>query len=98
VITSGQQATAGPGSFWLRFIRGFRYERIGISSALKNDNFTIDGTIHENGVEYLVKRPRLFGISVINRDPGKTIGFKDMVSRLERVGQSSPPVINKSIK
>lgn len=93
VIAAGQGATEGSGSFWLRFIRGFRYEKIGILSTLKNDTFTIDGTIRENGMEYLVKRPRLFGISVINRMPGKTIGFKDMMSRLNRVGQSSPPVI-----
>jgi hypothetical protein len=93
VITAGQQATQGPGPFWLRFIRGFRYDKIGIASTLKNDTFTIDGTIRENGAEYLVKRPRLFGISVINRMPGKSIGFKDMMSRLQRIGQSSPPVI-----
>ncbi len=91
VITAGQQATPGTGSFWLRFIKGFRYDRIGIRSTLKNDTFTIDGTIVENGVEYLVKRPPLFGISVINRNPGKTIGFKDMMSRLKRVGPAGAP-------
>lgn len=91
VITAGQPATGGTGSFWLRFIKGFRYDKIGIRSTLKNDTFTIDGAIRENGVEYLVKKPPLFGISVINRNPGKTIGFKDMMSRLKRVGQPGPP-------
>jgi hypothetical protein len=92
VITAGQPATQGSGPFWLRFIHGFRYEKIGIASALKNDTFTIGGTIHENGVEYLVKRPALFGIDVIDRDPGKAVSFKDMVDRLRRIGQSGPPV------
>ncbi len=91
VITAGQPATGGTGSFWLRFIKGFRDDKIGIRSTLKNDTFRIDGTIKENGVEYLVKRPPLSGISVINRNPGKTIGFKDMMSRLKRVGQPGPP-------
>jgi hypothetical protein len=92
VITAGQPATQGSGPFWLRFIRGFRYEKIGIAGALKNDTFTIAGTIHENGVEYLVKRPALFGIDVIDRDPGKAVSFKDMMGRLRRIGQSGPPV------
>jgi hypothetical protein len=95
VITAGQPATPGASSFWLRFIKGFRYDKIGIRSTLKNDMFTIDGTINENGVEYLVKRPALSGISVVNRDPGKTIGFKDMMSRLKRVGQPGTPDTKK---
>ncbi|OGD21271.1 MAG: hypothetical protein A2W03_09640 [Candidatus Aminicenantes bacterium RBG_16_63_16] len=91
VIASGQRTAPGTGSFWLRFIKGFRYDKIGIRSTLRNDTFTIEGTIKDSGVEYLVKRPPLFGISVINRDPGKTIGFKEMMSRLRRVGQSGAP-------
>jgi hypothetical protein len=93
VLTSGQQATQGSGPFWLRLIHGFRYEKIGVASTLRNDTFTIDGTIRENGVEYLVKRPALFGIDVIDRDPGKAISFKDMMGRLSRIGQSGPPVV-----
>jgi hypothetical protein len=91
LITAGRPAMAGTGAFWLSFIEGLRYDRIGIRSILKNDNFMIEGTIKEGGLEYLVKRPFLSGISVINRDPGKTIGFKDMMSRLRRVGQSGGP-------
>ena len=91
VIAGGQQAAPGAGAFWTRFITGFGYDKIGIRSTLKNDMFTIEGTIRENGLEYLVKRPLLSGISVINRNPGKTIGFKDMMGRLKRVGQSGAP-------
>ena len=72
----------------MRFIRGFRYEKLGILSTLRNDTFTLNGTIREGGVEYLVKKPALFGISVVNREPDKVISFKEMTSRLKRVGQS----------
>ncbi len=88
VLSSGQQASMGSSQFWMRFIRGFRYKKMGISSTLKNDTFTLNGTIHEKGVEYLVKKPALFGINVINRMPDKKISFKEMMSRLERVGKS----------
>ena len=88
VLSSGQKASMGSGQFWMRFIRGFRYKKIGIASTLKNDTFTLNGTIHEKGVEYLVKKPALFGINVINRMPDKKISFKEMMSRFKRVGQS----------
>lgn len=88
VLSSGQAASAGTGPFWMRFIRGFRYEKLGIVSTLRNDTFTLNGTIREGGVEYLVKKPPLFGINVVNRMPDKKISFKEMSGRLKRVGQS----------
>jgi hypothetical protein len=88
VLSSGQKASGGGGSFWMSFVRGFRYSKLGIVSTLRNDTFTLGGTIHEGGTEYLVKKPSLFGISVVNREPGKKISFKEMTSRLKRVGQS----------
>ena len=91
VLSSGQTASAGTGPFWMRFVRGFRYARLGIVSTLRNDTFTLNGTIHEGGVEYLVKKPALFGINVINRMPDKKISFKEMTGRLKRVGQSEKP-------
>lgn len=88
VLSSGEQATAGTSQFWMRFIKGFRYEKLGIVSTLRNDTFTLNGTIREGGVEYLVKKPALFGISVVNRMPDKVISFREMTNRLKRVGQS----------
>jgi hypothetical protein len=88
VLSSGQQASAGAGGFFMSFVRGFRYEKLGILSTLRNDTFTLNGTIHEGGLEYLVKKPALFGISVVNREPEKRISFKEMTGRLKRVGQS----------
>jgi len=88
VLSSGQQASGGTSGFWMSFIRGFRYQKLGIVSTLRNDTFTLNGTIHDaDGTEYLVKKPALFGISVVNREPHKSISFKEMVGRLKRVGQ-----------
>jgi len=88
VLSTGRQASGGTGGFWMSLIRGFRYQKLGIVSTLRNDTFTLNGTIHEGGLEYLVKKPALFGISVINREPDKVISFKEMTNRLKRVGQS----------
>ncbi len=88
VLSSGQQASAGTGGFWMSLVRGFHYQKLGLVSTLRNDTFTLNGTIHDRGVEYLVKKPALFGISVINREPDKVISFKEMTNRLKRVGRS----------
>ncbi|MCX6569006.1 MAG: hypothetical protein NT147_08170 [Candidatus Aminicenantes bacterium] len=88
VLSSGQQASGGTGGFWMSFIRGFHYQKLGLVSTLRNDTFTLNGSIHEGGVEYLVKKPTLFGISVINREPDKVISFSEMTNRLKRVGRS----------
>lgn len=88
VLSAGQPASAGTAKFWMRFIRGFHYQKLGIVGTLHNDTFTLNGTIREGGVEYLVKKPALFGINVVNRMPKNVISFKEMVNRLKRVGQS----------
>ena len=98
VLSSGGQATAGTSRFWMRFIRGFRYRKLGIVSTLRNDTFTLNGTIHEGGLEYLVKKTPLFGISVVNRLPRNVISFKEMMSRLKRIGQSENVPQTKEVK
>ena len=35
VLSSGEQASAGTSRFWMRFIRGFRYQKLGIVSTLR---------------------------------------------------------------
>ncbi len=71
--------------FFASFFRQFPYDKIGFSCRLQNDVFTVKGLIHEDGVDYIVKRPPLMGISVINRVADNRISFKDMLSRLKRV-------------
>lgn len=67
------------------FFEEFGYDAIGISSSLKNDVFRVRGLIRQGGVEYLIKKPLLFGINVINRNPDNQISFSDMMERVQRV-------------
>jgi hypothetical protein len=79
-------ALSGMGlSLMTKFFKEFPYEKIGFECGLKNDVFTVRGLIHEDGVEYLVKRRFFAGINVINRIPDNRIGFSDMVERAKRV-------------
>jgi len=87
-ILSQGEGTLPSQALFLRFVPAFPYEKIGIRCSLKNDVFLLGGLIEEDGVEYLVRRARPFGINIINRDPNKMISFKDMVSRLKRIGAS----------
>ncbi len=88
VISSGEGSSFSSNKGINRFITEFRYEKIGIYCSLKNDMFTLRGTIKEKGTEYLVKNSWLFGISVINRKPKSRISFKDMLNRLKRIGRT----------
>ncbi|QJT11006.1 hypothetical protein [Oceanidesulfovibrio marinus] len=67
------------------FFKEFSYGEIGMQLSLANDVFKVRGLIEEDGVEYLIKKPPLFGINVINRTPGKRVSFSDMLERLSRV-------------
>lgn len=69
-------------------IKKFPYSKIGIRSSLLNDAFRINGTIKENGQEYLVKRGSFSGVNVVNQNPDTWISFKDMVKRIGRVTAS----------
>lgn len=91
IISSGEGAAVSPKKGFTRFITEFGYEKIGIFCSLKNDIFTLRGMVSEKGVEYLVKRSWIFGISVVNKNPRNRIRWNDMVDRLKRVGQSGGP-------
>jgi hypothetical protein len=85
-LVSTGSALSGMGlSLMTTFFKEFPYEKIGFECGLKNDVFTVRGLIHEDGVEYLVKRRFFTGINVINRIPDNRIGFSDMVERAKRV-------------
>jgi hypothetical protein len=72
-----------------RLFREYPYRRIGLRCTLKNDRFTVRGTIHEDGTEYLVRRGLLRGVDVVNQNPENVISFRDMQERLRRLGR--PP-------
>ncbi len=75
---------AGVGMF-ASFFEEFDYSRIGFLCDLDNDKFRLSGLIREGGVEYLIKKPFLTGINVVNRNPDSTVSFRDMMERVERV-------------
>jgi len=85
-LVSTGSALSGIGiSLMTTFFREFPYEKIGFECGLKNDVFTVRGLIHEDGVEYLVKRRFFSGINVINGNPDNRVGFSDMLERARRV-------------
>jgi hypothetical protein len=88
ILGTGEKTQFSPDSGWTRIVNSFNYKKIGISCALRNDIFTLRGTIQEGGVEYLVKGSWLFGINVVNKHPQNKIQFKDFLSRLKRIGHS----------
>ena len=90
LISTGS-ALSGKGiSLMATFFREFPYAKIGFECGLRNDVFTVRGLIHEDGVEYLVKRRFFAGIDVINGNPDNRIGFSDMLERAKRVTGERP--------
>jgi hypothetical protein len=71
-----------------RFFRDYPYSKIGFRCVLTNDQFSVNGTIHEGGTEYLVRRGFLRGVDVVNRNPENVISFKDMQERVGRLARS----------
>ncbi len=88
VVGTGQGITSTAVNIFRTFVQRFDYEKIGIACTLNNDVFKVNGLVHEDGVEYLIKKPLLFGINVINRNPENRIRFSDMVDRVQRVLES----------
>jgi len=85
VMGTGQGLTGAGVSMFASFFKSFSYEAIGFACDLRNDIFRVRGLINAGGVEYLIKKPSLFGINVINANPDNKISFSDMKKRLERV-------------
>lgn len=72
-----------------RFFREYPYSRIGFRCVLTNDQFSVNGTIHEGGKEYLVRRGFLRGVDVVNQNPENVISFRDMEERIKRISRRS---------
>ena len=88
ILGTGEKTPFSPQSGWTRVVKDFRYNKIGILCSLKNDMFSLRGTIRKKGTEYLVKGSGLFAINVVNKQARNQIRFKDMLSRLKRIGQT----------
>lgn len=76
----------------LRFFESFPYAKLGIYCKLENDVFTLRGTIHQDGVEYLIRKGFFRGIDVINQNPENRIRWKQMLRRLKTIGQGKADV------
>jgi hypothetical protein len=76
-----------------RFFKNYPYSKIGLRCVLTNDQFSVNGTIHEGGKEYLVRRAFLRGVDVVNQNPDNVISFRDMEQRIQRIFRSTgqPP-------
>ena len=93
-LGGGGSPFVGMAGFFAGLFSDFAYEKIGIHATLKNDVFQINGTVHEGGTEYLVKRGGISGVNVVNQNPDNRISFKDMVKRIQRIFESKGgPVI-----
>lgn len=84
-LGGGGSPFVGLAGAFASLFKSFPYEKIGVAAHLENDLFTVNGTIKEDGREYLVKRAAFSGVNVINQNPDNRISFKDMVNRLKRV-------------
>jgi hypothetical protein len=93
-LGGGQSPFMGLAGKLVSFFKEFSYKKIGVAASLGNDVFTVNGTIRENGLEYLVKKGGFTGVDVVNLNPDNRISFKDMVKRIKRIrGNRQNPVI-----
>ncbi len=81
-----------PLNLWItRIFKEYPYSKIGIRCVLRNDKFSIRGTIHDGGKEYLVRRGFFRGVDVVNQNPENLNSFKDMEERIERISRPAQP-------
>lgn len=91
-IGGGQSPFMGFAGTFAALFKNFSYKKIGVRASLENDRFRINGTIREQGTEYLVRKAGLTGVNIVNSNPDNLISFKDMVKRIKRVTGSEGPV------
>ncbi len=70
-----------------RWFQEYDYREIGLTCSLLDGRVTVRGTIFEDGLEYLVRKPGPIGIDVINRNPENEIDFADMLERFRRINK-----------
>ena len=70
-----------------RWFQEYPYREIGLTCTLVEGRITLRGTIFEEDLEFLVRKPGLIGIDVINRNPENEIDFTDMLERFRRINK-----------
>ncbi|MBN2233278.1 MAG: hypothetical protein JW781_10745 [Deltaproteobacteria bacterium] len=68
-----------------RFFSHYRYRAVGGRCQLRGDIFRLNGTIHDGGREYIVRRGLVSGVDVVNHNPDNRISFRDMQERISRI-------------
>lgn len=87
-LGGGASPFMGMAGSFAKIFREFPYRKIGIAAKLDNDIFRVNGTIKENGTEYLVKKGGFSGVNVVNLNPDNRVSFKDMIKRIKRISGS----------
>ncbi len=87
----------GSATIFVPFVKNLRYQRLGIYCRLQNNVFYLRGLIRKGEREYLLKGPKLFGVDVINQNPGGAISFKEMLRRLKRILEEENENTSQSI-
>ena len=72
-----------------RWFQEYPYREIGLTCTLAEGRVSLRGTIYEEDLEFLVRKPGLIGIDVINRNPENEIDFSDMLERIRRMQKSN---------
>ncbi len=83
-IGGGQSPFMGLAGVFTNLFETLNYEKIGVRASLENDLFRINGTVLDQGREYLMKGSLFAGVNIINQNPDNRIRFKDMVKRIQR--------------
>ena len=93
-IGGGQSPFMGLTGAFTTLFETLNYEKIGIRASLENDVFKINGTVMDQGREYLMKGSVFAGVNIINQNPDNRILFKDMVKRIKRAtsGDGKPVI------
>ncbi len=93
-LGGGQSPFMGLAGKFVSLFKEFSYKKIGVAATLENDVFRVNGTVKENGLEYIVKKGGLTGVDVVNLNPDNHTSFKDMVKRIKRIKSTGEdPVI-----
>lgn len=90
VLSSGQSAGALYGGL-AGFFDSFRYSKLGFKAILRNDRLTLRGVESRGGQEYLVVGSFLPPtVNIVSHT--QTIGFSELLRRLERIKTEQPEV------
>jgi hypothetical protein len=90
ILSTGSALSLSKG--FLRFFEYYPYAKLGIYCKLEHDLFTLRGTIHQKGVEYLIRKGGIRGIDVINQNPENRIRWRQMLGRLKAIHQGKGDV------